>query len=140
MHSRTNWFSTGPVEADNHFSGKYESAMKLTRSALLDQMKEGQRYTARGLAKTFEKPTDIVRDLLHTLIEDGAVTRCDQPSRIVCFQRAAGSISAADAEPSDVADALPTTVATFPITRSFSGTLTDYNLNAHRMLAMLTRR
>jgi hypothetical protein len=28
-------------------------------------------------------------------------------------------------------------VATFPITRSFSGTLTDYNLNAHRMLAML---
>jgi hypothetical protein len=31
-------------------------------------------------------------------------------------------------------------VATFPITRSFSGTLTDYNLNAHRMLAMLTRR
>ncbi|MFL9995442.1 hypothetical protein SAMN05444172_5596 [Burkholderia sp. GAS332] len=114
--------------------------MKLTRSLLLDQMKEGQCYTVTRLAQTFGKPTDAVRNLLHALIEDGAVTRCDQSSRIVRFQRSTGFISAVDTESADAADALTTTVATFPITRTFSGTMTDYDLNAHRMLAMLTRR
>jgi DNA-binding IclR family transcriptional regulator len=114
--------------------------MKLTRSLLLDQMQEGQCYTATRLAQAFGKPTDIVRDLLHAMIEDGVVTKCDQPSRIVRFQRSAASLAGVEAELSEVADTLPTTVATFPVTRTFSGTMTDYDLNAHRMLAMLTRR
>jgi hypothetical protein len=114
--------------------------MKLTRSQLLDKMEEGQRYTATSLAQAFGKPTYTMRELLLALVREGFVTRCDDPSRVMRFQRTAGVVSADDVESRELHDTPTTSVATFPIRHVFGGTLTDYDLNAHRMLAMLTRR
>ncbi|AQH02728.1 hypothetical protein A9R05_27835 [Burkholderia sp. KK1] len=114
--------------------------MKLTHAILLDAMNSGERYSATKLAQAFGRSTEVVRLLLMALVDEGAVEICAQSSRVTRFQRANGVARAPAGKSHDASEPVATSVATFPVTRIVTGTLSNYDLHAHSRLAMLTRR
>jgi hypothetical protein len=111
--------------------------MRLTQKTLLSHMQRGRDYTPTHLAHQFDEPTKAVRDMLCTLVENGYVVLSSHSPRMMQFRRTEATLPASDAgEQGDEP------VATFPVTRTFQGSLSDYenSLAKHRSLAMLSRR
>jgi|GraSoi2013_115cm_1033766.scaffolds.fasta_scaffold131484_2 hypothetical protein len=81
--------------------------------------------------------------MLCTLAEEGKVIISSRSPRVMQFRRADARVRESDASESDqVEQPAVMSVATFPVTRTFHGSLSDYDdsLAKHRSLAMLSRR
>jgi hypothetical protein len=115
--------------------------MKLTQKALLAIMRRGQDYTSAYLSEYFLEPISAIDAMLCTLAEQGQV-RMSSTSRSVMQFRRTDVSPPAGVDPQRRAEPSVPTVATFPVTRTFSGNLSGYDaqLSSQRSLAMLTRR
>jgi hypothetical protein len=112
--------------------------MKLNVSSLLSRMQYNRDYSPTYLAQQFNETTATVRTLLCSMVEDGYAEMTSQYPGMVRFRRTIAS----QANHERGEDRSPTSVATFPVTRTLSGSLSDYgaSLARHQVLAMLTRR
>ena len=117
--------------------------MKLTTITLLGHMQLAG-ITPRLISPSSSAaPTIIIRDMLCTLAEEGKVIISSRSPRVMQFRRADARVRESDASESDqVEQPAVMSVATFPVTRTFHGSLSDYDdsLAKHRSLAMLSRR
>jgi hypothetical protein len=120
-----------------------QAIMELTTITLLGHMQRGRDYTPTHLAQQFGAPPTVIRDMLYTLAEEGKVIISSRSPRMMQFRRADARVRESGvSESSDVEQPAATSVATFPVTRTFHGSLADYenSLAKHRSLAMLSRR
>lgn len=122
--------------------------MNLTSERLLRAMDPGREYPPSELSARFGTSTELVKDMLCTLVEDGFVRMVSHSSRIIRFVRLpapsttikpSATTATAIVEPAEPAG--PPSVATMPVTRQLTGTLAGYEatLASMRNLAMLTR-
>jgi hypothetical protein len=117
--------------------------MELTTITLLGHMHRGRDYTPTHLAQQFGAPPTVIRDMLYALAEEGTVIISSRSPRMMQFRRADARVRESDpSENGEVEQAAATSVATFPVTRTVHGSLSDYenSLAKHRSLAMLSRR
>jgi hypothetical protein len=114
------------------------NSMRLTVSNLLSRMQFNRDYSPTYLAQQFNETTATVRTMLCSMVEDGHAEMTSRYPGTVRFRRAIPSPANHEQGPR----CSSTSVATFPITRTLSGSLSDYGatLTRHRSLAMLTRR
>ena len=120
-----------------------QAIMELTTVTLLRHMRRGRIYTPTHLARQFSAPPSVIRDMLCTLAEEGKVIISSRSPRMMQFRRAdTRARESGVSESNDVEQPAATSVATFPVTRTFHGSLSDYenSLTKHRSLAMLSRR
>jgi hypothetical protein len=106
-------------------------------NSLMLKMRHNRVYTVGTFSRLFGVSEKALEAALATLIESGKVRACFNARRDMGY-------CLAGAKPASVAPGLAdvTTVATLPVTRRFDGALAGYDrqLDAHRSLAMLTRR
>jgi hypothetical protein len=120
---------------------KARTSMRLTVSNLLERMQHNRDYNPTYLARQFNETTSVVRDMLCALVEDGRAEMTSRYHGTIRFRRVRMQLTDASCgngpEPGD-----GTSVATFPVTRTLSGSMSDYgaSLARHQVLAMLTRR
>jgi DNA-binding IclR family transcriptional regulator len=112
--------------------------MRLTVSNLLSRMQYNRDYSPTYLAQQFNTKTSTVRTMLCAMVEDGYAEMTSRYPGTIRFRRTITS----QATHERAEERSPTSVATFPITRTISGSLSDYgaSLSRHQVLAMLTRR
>jgi predicted DNA-binding transcriptional regulator len=106
-------------------------------NSLMLKMRHNRVYTVATFSRLFSVSEKVIETALATLLESGKVRACLNARRDMGYCLAGAKPSGVSAELSDV-----TTVATLPVTRCIDGALAGYErqLDAHRSLAMLTRR
>jgi hypothetical protein len=106
-------------------------------NSLMLKMRHNRVYTVATFARLFGVSETVLEAALATLVETGKVRACFNARRDMGYCLAGAKPVGVSADLSDV-----TTVATLPVTRRIDGALAGYErqLDAHRSLAMLTRR
>jgi hypothetical protein len=115
--------------------------MKLTVSNLLSRMQHNRDYNPTYLAQQFNETTATVRDMLCSMVEDGYAEMTSRYHGTIRFRRT--SVPQAGHEQEGKGEERsPMSITTFPVTRTVSGSMSDYraSLERHQVLAMLTRR
>lgn len=104
---------------------------------LMLKMRHNRVYTIGTFARRFGVSEKVREPALATLVESGKVRACFNARRDMGYCLAGAKPVGASASLSNV-----TSVATLPVTRRIDGALAGYErqLDAHRSLAMLTRR
>jgi len=112
----------------------------LTRTELLAYLQWGQEYSATQLAHLLQVPRSAAAGMLRELSDEGLLRIIRKSARVVHFTpERPNPRPRAKRDPRPAST--PTSVATFPITRTLEGCLSGYDseLTRQRRLALLAR-
>lgn len=108
---------------------------------LLAHMKWGREYSATQLTQVLRAARSTMLRLLQELVDEGQLRAIQRTVRAVHYTRVSLGCAPVTVRGSSPGLAEPTSMATFPVRRNFTGSLSCYGseLGTKRQLALLAR-